>query len=105
MLIRQADGGRVSSAGSVASAKAQQPEGRGSSRRTGRTETGSRIAREPGSRVLRGETSEGWGLFLEIIRSGLWIHVTKVHVGVRHWECVRQKVVKLRSRLDDPWGR
>lgn len=42
------------------------------------------MVRESGSRLLRGKTSEGWRLFLEIKRSDLWPHVAKVDDGVRH---------------------
>lgn len=51
-----------------------------------RFEKGSRIVRASGSRFPKGKTSGGWGLFLEIIKSGLWPHVTKVHEDGSHWE-------------------
>ena len=60
------------------------------------------MVRESGSRLLRGKTSEGWRLFLEIKRSDLWPHVAKVDDGVRHCKYVSYSIVKLRSNLGDP---
>lgn len=62
-------------------------------------EKGSRIVRESGIRFLKGEDFRRMELFLEIKRSVLWLHVTKVHEGIR--PCVSQDIVKLGSTLGE----